>query len=69
VFSDGSRTLPLLAQGSRSVLVFSEGWGLYAEQLAGEAGPYAADDRGLPAWLNHQDCEPAARLHERSAPS
>jgi uncharacterized protein (DUF885 family) len=37
--------LPAL-QRQRSLPVFSEGWGLYAEQLAGEAGLYA-DDRGL----------------------
>jgi uncharacterized protein (DUF885 family) len=37
--------LPAL-QRQRSLSVFSEGWGLYAEQLAGEAGLYA-DDRGL----------------------
>ena len=35
--------LPAL-QRQRSITVFSEGWGLYAEQLAGEAGLYA-DDR------------------------
>ena len=34
------------AQRQRSLPVFSEGWGLYAEQLAEEAGLYA-DDRGL----------------------
>ena len=33
-------------QRQRSLPVFSEGWGLYAEQLAEEAGLYA-DDRGL----------------------
>jgi len=33
-------------QRQRSFTVFSEGWGLYAEQLAEEAGLYA-DDRGL----------------------
>jgi uncharacterized protein (DUF885 family) len=33
-------------QRQRSLAVFSEGWGLYAEQLAEEAGLYA-DDRGL----------------------
>jgi uncharacterized protein (DUF885 family) len=37
--------LPALQQ-QRSLPVFSEGWGLYAEQLAEEAGLYA-DDRGL----------------------
>jgi uncharacterized protein (DUF885 family) len=37
--------LPAL-QRQRSLPVFSEGWGLYAEQLAGETGLYA-DDRGL----------------------
>ena len=37
--------LPAL-QRQRSLPVFSEGWGLYAEQLAEEAGLYA-DDRGL----------------------
>jgi uncharacterized protein (DUF885 family) len=37
--------LPAL-QRQRSLAVFSEGWGLYAEQLAEEAGLYA-DDRGL----------------------
>ncbi len=37
--------LPAL-QRLRSLPVFSEGWGLYAEQLAEEAGLYA-DDRGL----------------------
>jgi uncharacterized protein (DUF885 family) len=37
--------LPAL-QRQRSLPVFSEGWGLYAEQLAGEAGLYE-DDRGL----------------------
>src|SRR6266704_3981094 len=37
--------LPAL-QRHRSMPVFSEGWGLYAEQLAEEAGLYA-DDRGL----------------------
>jgi uncharacterized protein (DUF885 family) len=37
--------LPAL-QRQRSLSVFSEGWGLYAEQLAEEAGLYA-DDRGL----------------------
>jgi uncharacterized protein (DUF885 family) len=37
--------LPAL-QRQRSIAVFSEGWGLYAEQLAEEAGLYA-DDRGL----------------------
>jgi uncharacterized protein (DUF885 family) len=33
-------------QRQRSLPVFSEGWGLYAEQLAEEAGLYS-DDRGL----------------------
>ena len=33
-------------QRQRSIAVFSEGWGLYAEQLAEEAGLYA-DERGL----------------------
>jgi uncharacterized protein (DUF885 family) len=37
--------LPAL-QRQRGLPVFSEGWGLYAEQLAEEAGLYA-DDRGL----------------------
>jgi uncharacterized protein (DUF885 family) len=37
--------LPAL-QRQRSLPVFSEGWGLYAEQLAEEMGLYA-DDRGL----------------------
>lgn len=37
--------LPAL-QRQRSLPVFSEGWGLYAEQLAEEAGLYA-DERGL----------------------
>ena len=37
--------LPAL-QRQRSITVFSEGWGLYAEQLAEEAGLYA-DDRAL----------------------
>jgi uncharacterized protein (DUF885 family) len=37
--------LPAL-QRQRSLPVFSEGWGLYAEQLAEEAGLYA-DDQGL----------------------
>jgi uncharacterized protein (DUF885 family) len=37
--------LPAL-QRQRSIAVFSEGWGLYAEQLAEETGLYA-DDRGL----------------------
>ena len=37
--------LPAL-QRQRSLTVFSEGWGLYAEQLAEEAGLYA-DDRAL----------------------
>ena len=37
--------LPAL-QRQRSLPVFSEGWGLYAEQLAEEAGLYT-DDRGL----------------------
>jgi len=37
--------LPAL-QRQRSLPVFSEGWGLYAEQLAEEAGLYS-DDRGL----------------------
>jgi uncharacterized protein (DUF885 family) len=37
--------LPAL-QRQRSLAVFSEGWGLYAEQLAEEAGLYA-DDHGL----------------------
>jgi uncharacterized protein (DUF885 family) len=37
--------LPAL-QRQRSLAVFSEGWGLYAEQLAEEAGLFA-DDRGL----------------------
>jgi len=37
--------LPAL-QRQRSLAVFSEGWGLYAEQLAEEAGLYG-DDRGL----------------------
>jgi uncharacterized protein (DUF885 family) len=37
--------LPAL-QRQRSLPVFSEGWGLYAEQLAEEAGLYL-DDRGL----------------------
>jgi uncharacterized protein (DUF885 family) len=37
--------LPAL-QRQRSLPVFSEGWGLYAEQLAEEAGLFA-DDRGL----------------------
>jgi uncharacterized protein (DUF885 family) len=38
-------TLPAL-QRQRSLPVFSEGWGLYAEQLAEETGLYA-DERGL----------------------
>jgi len=38
-------SLPAL-QRQRSVVVFSEGWGLYAEQLAEEAGLYA-DEQGL----------------------
>ena len=38
-------SLPAL-QRQRSLPVFSEGWGLYAEQLAEEAGLYT-DDRGL----------------------
>jgi uncharacterized protein (DUF885 family) len=38
-------SLPAL-QRQRSIAVFSEGWGLYAEQLAEEAGLYA-DERGL----------------------
>ena len=38
-------SLPAL-QRQRSLPVFSEGWGLYAEQLAEEVGLYA-DDRGL----------------------
>jgi len=38
-------SLPAL-QRQRSLPVFSEGWGLYAEQLAEEAGLYA-EDRGL----------------------
>jgi uncharacterized protein (DUF885 family) len=38
-------SLPAL-QRQRSLPVFSEGWGLYAEQLAEETGLYA-DDRGL----------------------
>jgi uncharacterized protein (DUF885 family) len=37
--------LPAL-QRQRSITVFSEGWGLYAEQLASEAGLYT-DDRAL----------------------
>ena len=37
--------LPAL-QRQRALAVFAEGWGLYAEQLAEEAGLYA-DDRGL----------------------
>jgi uncharacterized protein (DUF885 family) len=37
--------LPAL-QRQRSLTVFAEGWGLYAEQLAEEAGLYA-DERGL----------------------
>src|SRR5262249_54680650 len=37
--------LPAL-QRQRSLPVFAEGWGLYAEQLAEEAGLYA-DERGL----------------------
>jgi uncharacterized protein (DUF885 family) len=37
--------LPAL-QRQRSLAVFSEGWGLYAEQLAEETGLYA-DERGL----------------------
>src|SRR5262249_59648521 len=37
--------LPAL-QRQRSLAVFSEGWGLYAEQLAEEAGLYT-DERGL----------------------
>ena len=37
--------LPAL-QRQRSITVFSEGWGLYAEQLAEETGLYT-DDRGL----------------------
>ena len=37
--------LPAL-QRQRSLAVFSEGWGLYAEQLAEESGLYT-DDRGL----------------------
>ena len=37
--------LPAL-QRQRSLTVFSEGWGLYAEQLAEETGLYA-DERGL----------------------
>ena len=39
------KDLPAL-QRQRSLPVFSEGWGLYAEELAEEAGLYA-DDRGL----------------------
>jgi uncharacterized protein (DUF885 family) len=38
-------SLPAL-QRQRSLAVFSEGWGLYAEQLAEECGLYA-DERGL----------------------
>jgi len=38
-------SLPAL-QRQRSLAVFSEGWGMYAEQLAEEAGLFA-DDRGL----------------------
>jgi uncharacterized protein (DUF885 family) len=38
-------SLPAL-QRQRSIAVFSEGWGLYAEQLAEEAGLYA-DEHGL----------------------
>ena len=38
-------SLPAL-QRQRSLPVFAEGWGLYAEQLAEESGLYA-DDRGL----------------------
>jgi uncharacterized protein (DUF885 family) len=38
-------SLPAL-QRQRSLSVFSEGWGLYAEQLAEEAGLFA-DDRGM----------------------
>jgi uncharacterized protein (DUF885 family) len=38
-------SLPAL-QRQRSIAVFSEGWGLYAEQLAEEAGLFA-DDGGL----------------------
>src|SRR5689334_21711669 len=38
-------SLPALHR-QRSLAVFSEGWGLYAEQLAEEAGLFA-DDRGL----------------------
>ena len=38
-------SLPAL-QRQRSIAVFSEGWGLYAEHLAEETGLYA-DDRGL----------------------
>ena len=37
--------LPAL-QRQRSLTVFAEGWGLYAEQLAEEAGLYS-DERGL----------------------
>jgi uncharacterized protein (DUF885 family) len=37
--------LPAL-QRQRSITVFSEGWGLYAEQLAGEVGLYA-DERSV----------------------
>jgi uncharacterized protein (DUF885 family) len=43
-------SLPAL-QRQRSFTVFSEGWGLYAEQLAEEAGLYA-DDRGLLGSVN-----------------
>src|ERR1700722_938743 len=40
--------LPAL-QRQRSITVFSEGWGLYAEQLAGEAGLYSDDHSELGA--------------------
>ena len=40
------RTCLSALQRQRSLTVFSEGWGLYAEQLAEEAGLYA-DERSL----------------------
>jgi uncharacterized protein (DUF885 family) len=50
-----SNKLPLI----RSILAFnafSEGWGLYAEQLADELGASRASRSGLAAWLSTRAC-------------
>jgi uncharacterized protein (DUF885 family) len=62
--------LPAL-QRQRSITVFSEGWGLYAEQLAEETGLYT-DDRALlgsisgPAGGGHR--HPRVRLEPGAGP-